>query len=263
MKFALINGSKIEATKGAKGVCPSCGSELIAKCGEFKINHWAHKGVHNCDPWWENETEWHRLWKNNFPVAWQETPLLDQLTGEKHIADVKTEHGVVIEFQHSPINAQERMAREKFYMNMIWIVDGARLKKDYPRFCKGRNDLRATQKKGLFIIDFPDECFPSSWLASSVPVIFDFRGVASIDDPGDIRHGLYCLFPRHSSGHFFLAAIPRTSLIVNLLNGNFPIKLASTDSVKQIEVMKPSGSFRRRESPYYLERGRWKRRRHL
>ena len=43
MKFALINNCRAEAAKGAKGICPSCGSELIAKCGEVKINHWAHK----------------------------------------------------------------------------------------------------------------------------------------------------------------------------------------------------------------------------
>ncbi len=60
MKFAHINGYKVEATKGAKGSCPSCGSDLIAKCGEAKINHWAHKGKKSCDPWWENETDWHR-----------------------------------------------------------------------------------------------------------------------------------------------------------------------------------------------------------
>jgi hypothetical protein len=27
MKFALFNDERIEATKGAKGVCPSCDSE--------------------------------------------------------------------------------------------------------------------------------------------------------------------------------------------------------------------------------------------
>jgi competence protein CoiA len=33
MKFVLINGEKAEANKGAKGFCPNCGAELIAKCG--------------------------------------------------------------------------------------------------------------------------------------------------------------------------------------------------------------------------------------
>lgn len=51
MKFAIIDNTKVEAIKGVKGICPSCGSELIAKCGEVKVNHWAHKGMRNCDPW--------------------------------------------------------------------------------------------------------------------------------------------------------------------------------------------------------------------
>ena len=74
MKFALSNDERIEASKGAKGVCPSCGSELIAKCGEIVIHHWAHKK--KCDDyWWENETQWHRNWKNKFPDEWQEIGL--------------------------------------------------------------------------------------------------------------------------------------------------------------------------------------------
>jgi competence CoiA-like predicted nuclease len=60
MKYAIVNNAKTEAIKGVKGFCPNCGSELIAKCGERKINHWADKGNRTCDPWWEPETEWHR-----------------------------------------------------------------------------------------------------------------------------------------------------------------------------------------------------------
>ena len=92
MKFALVNGEKSEATKGAKGLCPSCRAELIARCGEVKINHWAHKGKRNCDPWWENETEWHRAWKNEFPTAWQEVVHYDE-NGEKHFTDTQPPRG--------------------------------------------------------------------------------------------------------------------------------------------------------------------------
>ncbi len=49
MKFALANGNKIEAIKGAKGICPSYGSELITRCGDVKISHWVHKGTRNCN----------------------------------------------------------------------------------------------------------------------------------------------------------------------------------------------------------------------
>lgn len=87
-----------------RGLCPYCGSEVIAKCGRIKIWHWAHKGMSSCDPWWENETEWHRTWKNHFPLEWQEQIARDPISGETHIADVKTPHGLVIEFQHSSID---------------------------------------------------------------------------------------------------------------------------------------------------------------
>jgi competence CoiA-like predicted nuclease len=51
MKFALVGDRKLEAAKGLKGTCPSCGSDVLAKCGDFKVNHWAHKGTRNCEPW--------------------------------------------------------------------------------------------------------------------------------------------------------------------------------------------------------------------
>lgn len=253
MKFALINDSKVEATKGAKGICPSCSAELIAKCGQVKINHWAHKGARNCDPWWENETEWHRLWKNNFPRESQEICLIDEQTGEKHIADVRTSHGLTIEFQHSFINQQERISRESFYKNMIWVVDGTRLKKDYPRFIKGHGDFRMTNKQGIFLVDFPDECFPASWLGSSVPVIFDFLGIENAN-VRDMRNHLYCLFPKQNKRESVLAVMTREYLIQNCLNGRFLNKQHDPETQNQVSQQPV---IRRRESPYVLERGRW------
>ena len=66
MRFALQDDNRIEAMPKANGCCPSCGAELVAKCGTKKIWHWAHKGRRHCDHWWENETHWHRDWKNCF-----------------------------------------------------------------------------------------------------------------------------------------------------------------------------------------------------
>jgi hypothetical protein len=56
-----------------------------------------HIGDKKCDSWWEPETEWHRSWKSNFLDEWQELVLRDKQTGEKHIADVCTDYGLVIE----------------------------------------------------------------------------------------------------------------------------------------------------------------------
>ena len=80
MKFALVNGEKAEAQKGLRGICVNCPSEMIAKCGDVKIPHWAHKSKVPCDSWWENETEWHRKWKNLFPREWQEKTHTDSAT---------------------------------------------------------------------------------------------------------------------------------------------------------------------------------------
>jgi competence protein CoiA len=131
MKYSLVDNIKSEPFKGGKGNCILCGRETIAKCGIIKVHHWAHKSLKNCDPWWENETEWHRKWKNYFPNEWQEIIHFDEITGEKHIADVKTSNGLVIEFQNSPMSIEELKSREKFYKNMIWIINGKSFKKNF------------------------------------------------------------------------------------------------------------------------------------
>ena len=38
MRFALSNNERIEPIKGAKGVCPCCGSELIAESDEASLD---------------------------------------------------------------------------------------------------------------------------------------------------------------------------------------------------------------------------------
>ena len=272
MKFALVDGTKTEAAKVFKGICPSCGSELIAKCGERKINHWAHKGTRTCDPWWEPETEWHRSWKNNYPIEWQEVFLPDEKTGEKHIADVRTAHNLVIEFQHSHIDPKERATRERFYQNMVWVVDGTRLKRDYSRFLKGRNDFRNTEKQGVFLVDFPEESFPSPWLESSVPVIFDFRGLETIDNINDVRNRLYCLLPIRKGRYTILAQISYKAFINTSINGDWslrvrnfienliPPKQEQQNQIAEQQIPQANNIIRRRESQWILERGKWKRR---
>lgn len=206
-KFALVNGQREEPWKGLRGTCEICQSVLIAKCGNERIKHWAHKSKIACDPWWENKTEWHRKWQNLFPKEWQEKIHTDSATGEKHIADIKTDKELVIEFQYSAIKPDEIKSREAFYKNMVWVVDGTRLKKDYPRFCKGMNGRKAFFK-GFFLSAFPEECFPASWLASSVPVYFDFQG----DSPDIQRSALGCLFPV-VEGYAVMAIVRREQFI--------------------------------------------------
>ena len=126
MRYSIVDEKRAEAQPGLKDVCQCCGSQTFAKCGHYVAWHWAHSKWKDCDPWWESETEWHRSWKDRFPPDWQEIVHTDQITGEKHIADVRTPHGLVIEVQNSPLHPEEMRSRERFYKKTAWIVNGDR-----------------------------------------------------------------------------------------------------------------------------------------
>lgn len=213
MRFALIDKRRVEACPGLTGLCPNCGQKVIAKCGSQRIHHWAHyNNQRKCDSWWESETEWHRIWKNRFPTEWQEVILYDGLTGEKHIADVQTEHGVVIEFQHSHIQRTERISREQFYKNMIWVVDASRLKHDLLRFRKGFKDKAGkTSIEDFYLVSFPETCFPKNWVESNVPVVFDFGDTILQEDSAQAF--LYCLLPEKLQGLSIIYRISYQNLI--------------------------------------------------
>lgn len=224
MKFALVNGVKEQATNGATGQCLNCGSDLVAKCGEVRIHHWAHKGNRNCDPWWENETEWHRLWKSCFPQTWQEVVHCSE-TGERHIADVKTEDGWALEFQHSFLKPEERRSRNEFYPKLIWVVDGTRRKTDKKQFQKILNESsRLPTSVPIFNAHFPDECrLLKEWIDSSSLVFFDFQEPEAAE-----KSMLWFVFPRTPSAEIFLSPFSRSSFVELLNNRTFDELIANT-----------------------------------
>lgn len=177
---------------------------MIPKCGELRTWHWAHRGMRNCDPWWESETEWHRAWKNCFPAAWQERVLVSA-SGEKHVADVQTSSGVVLEFQHSPLHRSEREAREGFYQKMAWIVDGLGRTRDAAQFLAA---LRIPFSK--------PQIFPVSsngifwdWGASRVPVYFDFGESGQVGETAVLwRRDPYVL-----KGVAYFSPVPKASFL--------------------------------------------------
>lgn len=211
MKFAMKNGERRTAKPGLTGVCRVCEKPVIAKCGDIRVWHWAHRGNRACDQWWEPETKWHRAWKNLFPTEWQEVVHFDQV-GEKHIADVKTPQDLVIEFQHSFLKPEERISREAFYGNMVWIVDGTRLKRDLPRFVDGRSSWRSMGLQNLFVTPYPEGALPSGWLQSTVPVFFDFDGGPEYSNSLlPEQHLLWCLFPKRALDQSVIVAVSRHS----------------------------------------------------
>lgn len=249
MRYAVVNENIVEAQIGLKAFCLGCSEPVIAKCGTKKVHHWAHRANRMCDSWWEPETQWHRDWKNNFPAEWQEVFLPDSKTGEKHIADTRTPDGLVIEFQHSHIDPAERLIREKFYKTMVWVVDGTRLKRDFPRFLKAKSDFRDFLKPGIFHVDFVEDCFPSAWLESTVPVIFDFLGSELASDDLAVRQPLYCLFPIRIGWYAVIAEIPRKAFIKNVTSGEWLSRIKSfMDELQQIKREREAEAKRQRST---------------
>jgi hypothetical protein len=207
LRFALVDDQRVEATPKRIGLCPSCGETMIARCGTRRVWHWAHRGV-RCDDWWETETAWHRQWKDQFPVDWQEVVCQGYVGGERHIADVMTSHGLVIEFQHSRLRAEERREREAFYGNMAWVIDGTRLPSDVTRFMGSKDYFVPTFVDGLVVCNIL-RSFPSDWSWSAKLVIFDFAGKEAT-----ANSDLWCLFPgRVDAGRMLLAPLPRREFV--------------------------------------------------
>ena len=244
MRFALSNNERIEPTKGAKGLCPCCGSELVAKCGEIKVHHWSHKK--KCDDhWWENETEWHRNWKNKFPKEWQEIIQRDE-SGEKHIADVKTGSGWTIEFQHSPISKEERDSRDYFYNKLIWIVDGTRRKTDIEQFDNLIYHASNISNEPFILRVFDEETLDrfrlnQEWGSSKSLVLFDFgKSEVRYRDEYKSNEDLWLIHPSRDrtyitsiSKHSFIEMVTSSRLdevYKKLLN---PIQTKLTEEAKQ------------------------------
>lgn len=144
MQLALVGSERLEAFPGGRGQCPTCRAAMIAKCGPRILHHWAHAGRRNCDPCWENETEWHREWKNLFPEACREISHTAP-DGEIHRADIMTATGIYIEVQHSAMTDAERISREAFIPKSVrrtsWSGRNLAIVRQ-TRFCPGLANIR-------------------------------------------------------------------------------------------------------------------------
>ena len=232
MKFALINGERHEASPGLNGVCIGCGSPTLAKCGEIRVNHWAHQGQRRCDPWWESETEWHRAWKNCFPSEWQEIVHYAD-DGEKHISDVRTDHGWFLEFQHSHIKPEERRSRENFYQKLIWVVDGKRRIRDEKQFVEAVRQSRGNWIDNniypeLHSLFQPEGTLFRDWMTSTAYVFFDFGG----DD-------LWGLLPQSNDDWALILPITRQKFIEYQLSGGTADSSSFEAFIKKYDVTPP------------------------
>ena len=212
-RFAIVENQRMQPAPKLRGQCPLCGDEMLAKCGAVKIWHWSHKSRLSCDPWWENETDWHRGWKAHFPPEWQETVLFDSTTGEKHIADVQTSYGLTIEFQHSVMHPDELKAREAFYKNIIWIVDGNRGELDKSYFNLSRGGRIASNPRAHGFRWWGKSRLFANWSEAVANVYIDFGE--------EVVWRLVCYDEETKEG--VVGPILRKTFIEDLLAGN-PIR---------------------------------------
>lgn len=274
MRFSINCGQRIKAQPGLSGECPVCEAPTIAKCGEKNIWHWAHKGKRNCDHWWENETIWHRNWKNQFPVEWQEIVGWAE-NGEKHIADVKTGHGWVIEFQHSHIKPEERYLRENFYGKIVWVVDGLRRKNDLKQFIEVVKNGHQVFKELAIISIPPSGCrLVKEWTSSRAPIFFDFGdqllpGKLWLLIPMGPKHATYVIRARkedfigwyHKDGFDFQLLIDQIKLYEQERERKSKADTVSQLKLQRMHLSHKAGKKRAETFQQYMNRKRGSRKR--
>ena len=110
-----------------------------------------------CDDWDHDMSEWHFSWQEKFPEECREVVV--EYNGVKHRADILI-NNTVIEFQHSPITAEEIKRRNDFYIacgyNVVWVFDATNQIKNRaggaidPMQCRD-NDLCWKRAKRQFV----------------------------------------------------------------------------------------------------------------
>ena len=155
MEYAIVDGRRVEASPGNRGNCPICEGEVLSKCGEINTWHWAHANRLDCDAWSEGESEWHRTWKKRFPSRWREFVI------GSHRADIKSPRGI-IELQASAISTADIAERERYYNEMVWLVDA----RDFELNVRDRGSH----------VTFRWKHPRKTWWAAKKPLFFDIDG---------------------------------------------------------------------------------------
>ena len=168
------HGNRIAPTKGGRGICPGCGGEMHAKCGETKVHHWAHVSSKDCDSWADKRTSpWHMAWQECFPQECREVWVGEN---NEHRADVKGQK-MILEVQKSPISAEKIREREEFYGDMAWLLCGEDFES---RFTLHKEWAQSGEDYIGF--EFTWKKMRASWLSARKPIYVHFaKGVGWIE----------------------------------------------------------------------------------
>ena len=126
--------------------CPAC-KELVTHKRGHCLTYFSHKPGTDCRVSRDKDykSEWHLRMQAYFPRENLEVSFKDEITGEKHIADVfLPESNTVLEFQHSPIDQDEFVSRTEFHLDhgrrIVWLFDKSSESKDVNRYGKFKYD---------------------------------------------------------------------------------------------------------------------------
>jgi len=124
MKIALTkDGQRVSAKPEVVAFCQNCGEEVVAKCGEINIWHFAHKTTNDCFGG-EGESLWHEYWKGMFPEECREFLRYDKYL-EYKIADVAYCE-IVLEYQTNLPDVDEIEFRQEFWQDLgykfKWVI---------------------------------------------------------------------------------------------------------------------------------------------
>lgn len=109
--YAQTSSGRVYIDDFDKGVhndpsCFTCDGRLVAKKGQLKTHHFAHRSKEECEAWNDSGmTEWHKNWQLLVPEECREVRMTRD--GKTHIADIQLPTGEVVEIQHSPITVDE------------------------------------------------------------------------------------------------------------------------------------------------------------
>ena len=141
MLIAVNEGTSVRPTRtGERASCPVCDGEVVSRCGEINVWHWAHRAATGCDPWLEAESEWHAEWKSLVPETWIE--VIIEKDAQRRSADIRLPNGRVVKLQSAPLSPQQIRAYESFFGNMLWIFDVREARETMDAVGKPRLDLR-------------------------------------------------------------------------------------------------------------------------
>jgi hypothetical protein len=137
--------------------------------------------------------------------------MVQSVDGTRHVADIKTDTGLVVEFQRSHLSTVERREREAFYDDMIWVVDGTRLKRDLDFFEQIRFHERSGPREDVVPFNWRVPQITRRWDESTKLVFLDFHG-----------DHIWCVPPITNVWRKYATKVPKGEFISALMQGSLP-----------------------------------------